>query len=55
MYINKDKIGGFAKVNYWSSTEADNNDRAWKQDFDNGDQYRDYTFKTFRVRAVRSF
>ena len=30
-------VGGFASAYYWSSTEYNNNN-AWKQNFDNGNQ-----------------
>jgi len=54
LYINKDKIGGFASDYCWSSTEF-NSSTAWKQYFDNGRQdYNDETSKS-NVRAVRAF
>ena len=55
MYLNKDKIGGFADRNYWSSTEHLDYS-AWWQYFYNGYQYYDYR-KDYdaTVRAVRSF
>ena len=54
LYENKEKIGGFASTNYWSSTEYDNGN-AWTQNFYNGGQY--YTNKNNSpyVRAVRAF
>jgi hypothetical protein len=63
MYINKAAINTTAVANgadifeefyYWSSTEFDS-DRAWRQNFSNGNQY-DYS-KNFTnyVRAVRAF
>ena len=54
LYINKDKIGGFANSSYWSSTER-NGGFAWEQDFYSGHQ--DYSLKKNYgyVRAVRSF
>jgi|Laugresbdmm110sd_1035091.scaffolds.fasta_scaffold05344_3 hypothetical protein len=54
LYINKDKIGGFADYYYWSSTEY-NNSYAWIQDFDGGKQYDDYKSDKYYVRAVRAF
>jgi len=47
-------VGDFANNYYWSSTEFDNND-AWDQNFDNGNQ--DITNKgyPYYVRAVRAF
>ena len=54
LYNNKDKIGGFASVAYWSSSEREDTS-AWLQYFGNGVQ--NYTNKTvtFYVRAVRAF
>ena len=56
MYNNKDKIGGFANDDYWSSTESNNN-YAWLQYFDNGKQYDFSSSKSnkYKVRAVRAF
>lgn len=54
LYQNKDKIGGFADVTYWSSTEyADFN--AWYQDIGNGSQYFGNMSNAYYVRAVRTF
>jgi hypothetical protein len=53
LYDNKDKIGGFARDYYWSSTEFDDYD-AWLQDFANGSQGHNLKFYTYYVRAVRS-
>ena len=47
-------VGGFANNNYWSSTENDNNN-AWKQNFNNGNQNNNNKNNTNRVRAVRGF
>jgi len=54
MYLNKDKIGGFSRSFYWSSTEIDN-DYAWGQNFSKGLQ--SYGMKGYGaiVRAVRAF
>ena len=58
MYLNKDKIGGFANSGYnsgyWSSAEYSNGD-AWLQYFDRG--FQDFNGKNYNgnVRAVRSF
>jgi len=60
LYINKDKIGGFASGNYgiyWSSTENDASS-AWKQYFSSG--WQNYGSSTTKdnecnVRAVRAF
>ena len=54
MYLNKDKIGGFAGNYYWSSTEYDN-DGAWYQYFGNGLQANANKFNYGDVRAVRAF
>jgi hypothetical protein len=57
LYENKDKIGGFTNLYYWSSTEDDSKFKAWRQGFNIGNQNcgvnknkRDYY-----VRAVRTF
>jgi len=59
LYSDKDAVGGFANVNYWSSTEStyDPADRAWLQGFDFGGQFEDYKLErlTDRVRCVRAF
>ena len=63
MYQNKATIdatagvnggSGFASAYYWSSTEYNNNN-AWKQNFDNGNQNNNNKNNTNRVRAVRDF
>ena len=51
LYINKNLIGGFGEVTYWSSSE---NGNVWVQNFFNGLQGPNI-FKTAYVRAVRSF
>ncbi|MBC8147577.1 MAG: DUF1566 domain-containing protein, partial [Bacteroidetes bacterium] len=58
IYLNKDKIGGFADSGYWSSTEYNDN-YAWVQYFFFGLQS-DYSYDYFKnsrynVRAVRAF
>jgi len=53
MYANKDKIGGFADNDYWSSTE-DGKDDAWIQYFTNGNQTSYGKYVTNNVRAVRA-
>ena len=53
IYENKNVVGGFADVNYWSSTEDDNY-YAWNQDFFNGNQDSNDTLTTFYVRSVRT-
>ena len=54
MYRYKDKIGGFANVYYWSSTEGSNG-TAWRQNFSSGNQYGNYKDIESNVRAVRAF
>jgi hypothetical protein len=54
MYLNKDKIGGFASGQHWSSTEFDDIG-AWLQTFPYGLQYATFKTGTLYVRAVRSF
>jgi hypothetical protein len=54
MYLNKAVIGGFANINYWSSSEVGGT-MAWEQHFSTG--YQDDTGKIYSncVRAVRAF
>jgi hypothetical protein len=51
-------LGSFKSEWYWSSSQADN-DRAWFQNFANGEQssggYSYYKSATFTVRAIRQF
>ena len=47
-------VGGFASVDYWSSSESNGSD-AWGQDFVDGSQGDDVKGITCRVRAVRAF
>jgi len=54
LYINKDKIGGFAINFYWSSTEIDTN-YAWIQVFTIGNKFKFNKFNPIYVRAVRAF
>lgn len=54
LYLNKDAIGGFIGVDYWSSSEV-NSDDVWLQDFINGDQVVDHKFWGASFRAIRSF
>ncbi|MDC0380668.1 DUF1566 domain-containing protein [Flavobacteriaceae bacterium] len=59
MYLKKEileAVSGFTAFSYvyWSSTENVSL-YAWLQNFDNGNQGRDYKFNTFYVRAVRAF
>ena len=54
LYSKKVTVGGFASINYWSSTEADYVN-AWSQNFNGGGQ--GYYFKgdAVYVRAIRAF
>jgi len=54
LYEQRNVVGGFAKDDYWSSTELDNNS-AWIQGFFNGDQDRYNKYSKLSVRAVRAF
>ena len=65
MYINlkKNKLGGFSDGQYWSSSQNDNN-TAWSQKFNDGEQISAYAFgqqgggsksNTYSVRACRQF
>ena len=54
LYEHRNRVGGFAKDDYWSSTELDSNS-AWIQGFGNGDQDRYNKYSRLRVRAVRKF
>jgi hypothetical protein len=54
LYENKEKIGGFAKRYYWSSTEYGDN-KAWRQSFNSGYTHEGYGKNfTYFVRAVRT-
>ncbi len=55
LYLNKDKVGGFSSAFYWSSTEVNNTNVAWKQYFNNGPQRNSPKYNTYYVRAVRAF
>jgi len=54
LYEQRNVVGGFAKDDYWSSTELDSNS-AWIQGFGNGDQDRYNKYSKLSVRAVRAF
>ena len=54
LYEQRIVVGGFAKDDYWSSTELDSNS-AWIQGFANGDQDRYNKYSKLSVRAVRAF
>jgi hypothetical protein len=53
LFKNQDKIGGFAEVSYWSSTEHDS--FACAQYFVNGFQHDYIKNDPYYVRAIRSF
>ena len=56
LYLNKDKIGGFADTIYWSSSEHDYYiDTVWFQYFSDGAQDDYGELGTGYVRAVRTF
>ena len=56
MYLNKDKIGGFADAGYWSSTEGAT--KEWEQVlyqyFKNGTYYYTWRENNYSARAVRT-
>ena len=54
MYQNKDQIGEFYNINYWSSIEQDNN-LAWLQGFYLGLKTCSNKNVKYGVRAVRAF
>ena len=54
MYRYKDKIGGFASGDYWSSPE-NYGDKAWLQSVISGSQNYYYKSTNYSVRAVRAF
>ena len=54
LYEHRNVVDGFAKDDYWSSTELDSNS-AWIQGFVNGDQDRYNKYSKLSVRAVRAF
>lgn len=53
MHINQDGLGGFADINYWSSTE-DGGSFAWEQGFLFGNQLNANKYNLYYVRAVRT-
>jgi hypothetical protein len=54
IYSNRSSIGGIVNTYYWSSSESDDN-KAWAQDFSNGQQLDGKKTNTSHVRAIRSF
>jgi len=55
LYLNQSVVGGFADLNYWSSSEYGYYSFAWLQYFGNGSQYITNKDRTLAVRAVRAF
>ena len=47
-------VGGFSPVPYWSSSENDNPNNAWAQNFDDGNQNPNNKNNTWSVRCVRA-
>jgi len=54
LYAKKAVVGGFASLNYWSSSQSDGA-TAWSQTFAFGALYVGDKMNSFRVRAVRAF
>ncbi len=54
LYLEKDVVGGFAAVGYWSSSQVDAGS-AWYQFFVGGAQYVVLTDGSLHVRPVRAF
>jgi hypothetical protein len=54
LYKNKEKIGGFAQAQYWTSPEFDTN-LAWFEIFYKGNQNARNLSNVLYVRAVRDF
>ncbi len=59
LFINKNKLGGFAINGYWSSSEiiinSNNDTYAWVQSFSNGSQNTFDKTGGYKVRAIRAF
>lgn len=59
LFLNKDKVGGFANdvtAPYWSSTEVENNNAAWRQTFSDYFEQTIYDkYNVYNVRAIRKF
>ena len=53
LYKNKEEIGGFASIYYWSSTEHGSSN-AWTQNFLNGNHFNYLKSNSYYVRAVRA-
>ena len=59
LFLHKDIVGSFASdvtAPYWSSTEVENSNGAWRQTFSNYLEQTIYDkYRVFNVRAVRKF
>lgn len=53
LFKNKNKIGGFKDNDYWSSTNFDN-DGAWLQSFNTGNQNFYYKNTQLNIRLIKS-
>jgi len=53
-YIHRSSVGGIVDTYYWSSSESDDN-KAWAQDFSNGQQLDGKKTNTSHVRPMRIF
>jgi hypothetical protein len=54
LYMQKNVVGGFASVYYWSSTEVSNS-LAWSHNFVSGVQFDYGKYHATSVRAIRAF
>ena len=54
IYENIDELGEF-KTTYWSSTEAERNEGAWRQNLFNSAQNVSKKYEPYSVRPIRSF
>ncbi len=54
LYLNKDAIGGFANLNYWSSSESGTTE-AFRENFSIGVSSPHLRINSYNVRAIRSF
>jgi len=54
LYKQRDKVGGFEKASYWSSTQTDINS-GWRLNFANFDRGPQIKNTQNRVRAIRKF
>ena len=54
LYTQRNIVGGFVSIIYWSSSESDYNE-SFAKDFSNGTVSPSDKHNTFRVRAIRAF